>query len=327
MHDVTNILKEYGGYLELETIAGEEFYPDLHKFNLARTALVWLLEHIEHDRVFIPEFICHTVIEAAETAGNKVVLYNTDKQLRPSWGHAGTPKDSDVLYIVNYYGQLSETDIKNYRDTFNTVVVDNAQAFYERPIDGVHTIYSLRKFFGVADGAYLASDINVSTKDLPLDLTGNRADYLLGRLEESANEYYREAKAAEDGFSNEAPKRMSLFTQNIIKGIDYESVKQKRCSNYKLLHELLESDNPFTKNTPRCPYAYPYYHEDGVNLRQYLVDNKIYIPTLWAELIRDNNINSLEHEWSANILCLPIDQRYEAEDMRHIAKVILDYNK
>ena len=36
--------QEIGGYLELEVFHGKEYYPDLVKVNLGRTALCWLLE-------------------------------------------------------------------------------------------------------------------------------------------------------------------------------------------------------------------------------------------------------------------------------------------
>ena len=36
--------KEIGGYFELEDFGGKEYYPNLYKVNLGRTALRWLLE-------------------------------------------------------------------------------------------------------------------------------------------------------------------------------------------------------------------------------------------------------------------------------------------
>ena len=36
--------KEIGGYMELEEFSGQEYYPELYKVNLGRTALLWLLE-------------------------------------------------------------------------------------------------------------------------------------------------------------------------------------------------------------------------------------------------------------------------------------------
>ena len=35
--------KEIGGYFELEDFGGKEYYPNLYKVNLGRTALRWLM--------------------------------------------------------------------------------------------------------------------------------------------------------------------------------------------------------------------------------------------------------------------------------------------
>ena len=35
------IMKEIGGYFQLEEMPGEEYYPDLYRVNLGRTALLW----------------------------------------------------------------------------------------------------------------------------------------------------------------------------------------------------------------------------------------------------------------------------------------------
>ena len=45
--------KEIGGYFELEEMAGEEYYPDLYKVNLGRTALLWLLESHQYKKIYI----------------------------------------------------------------------------------------------------------------------------------------------------------------------------------------------------------------------------------------------------------------------------------
>ncbi|MBR2674899.1 MAG: hypothetical protein IKE52_05535 [Mogibacterium sp.] len=325
MENLKGVKKEYGGYLEFGDMRGSEYYTGMYKLNLARTSLIWLLSHIPHNRVFLPLFICDTVNETAEAAGYRLVSYRMDENLRPVWGEKGAPEEDDIFYLVNYNGLLTEADIVRYRETFNTVIVDNAQAFFSEPIAGVHTIYSLRKFIGVTDGAYVASDIEGTTDSLPMDKSTERAKYLVGRLEGFANDYYAESKSAEVGYSGETPKQMSRFTQMILKGTDYEYIKNKRRENYAALNALLKSDNPFTKATPECPYLYPYYHEDGMSLRKYLVENKIYVPTLWDFLLDEKYEGTLEYEWASNITWLPIDQRYDESDMQSIADVVRNY--
>ena len=315
-------MKEYGGYLEIERMRGEEYYPDLHRLNLGRTALVWLLDHIDHKRVFLPEFICDTVTESATAAGYSLVSYRLDEELNPVWGPEGEPGKEDIFYLVNYNGILKDATVEHYRDKYETVIVDNAQSFYSKPLKGVHSLYSVRKFFGVADGAYVASEIEMNEEDLQADRSADRARYLVGRFEGTANEYYSDSKTAELGFSDEIPKRMSLFTQNILKAVDYDAVREQRCSNYKQLDGLLKSENPFSQKDPLCPYLYPYYHKDGIELRKYLVAKKVYVPTLWEFLLDEKYEGSLEQDWSANITWLPIDQRYDKDDMKYIADLI-----
>ena len=317
--------KEYGGYLEIEQPKGEEFYSGLHRLNLGRTAAVWLLSNIDHDRVFLPEYICDTVTESLTAAGFKLVSYRQDEDLKPVWGPEGEPGDRDVFYVVNYNGTLSDSEIAGYRGKYHNVIADNAQAFFNRPVEGVHTLYSVRKFVGAADGAYVASTINASEEDLPYDRSAERALYLAGRLEGSANEFYSASKAAELAYSNETPKRMSLFTQNILRGADYDLIRERRIANYKTLQGLIGGDNPFNRRETVCPYTYPFYHKDGIGLRKYLVSKKIYVPTLWSFLLDEAYNGSLEQDWSANITWLPIDQRYDEEDMKYIADVIRSF--
>ena len=318
--------REIGGYLEMETFTGEEYFPDLYKLNLGRTAFVWLLDNIEHDRVFLPTYICDSVNESALNAGYKLVSYDLDENLQPVWKDE-MPSENDILYLVNFYGQLREDEIKSYRDSYSKVIVDNAQAFYDRPVNGVHTLYSARKFFGLPDGAYVATDADTNYDSLPQDKSQDRVRYLVGRMEDTAREHYSEMLSANETFSTEVPRKMSLFTQNMLRAIDYEAVRAKRCRNYETLSRLLPGDNPFNRYMPVCPFAYPYYHEDGVALRKYLAERDIFIPTLWSFLIDKMPEDSFEYKWSSNILSLPIDQRYDEEDFKIMAETILAYDK
>ena len=319
--------REIGGYLEMETFLGREYYSDLYKLNLGRTAFVWLLQNIRHEKVFLPRFICDSVNESALNAGFTLVPYGLDEDLNPVFDECGEPGENDILYLVNFYGQLGADEIRSFGKTYPKIIVDNAQAFYDAPVEGVHTLYSARKFFGLPDGAYVATDAENDYDSIPEDKSQDRVRYLVGRMEDTAREHYSEMLAANDTFSTEIPRKMSLFTQNMLRAVDYEAIKLKRIENYKTLSGLLPDSNPFNRRMPECPFAYPFYHEDGVNLRKYLAERDIFIPTLWKFLIEEMPADSFEHQWSANILSLPIDQRYSEEDMKIMAETILNYKK
>lgn len=317
--------KEIGGYMELEPFTGEEYYPDLYKVNLGRTALIHLIRILGCRRIFIPRYICSSVIHAARRTDCEVILYEIDGDLQPLLSPEDLPGEHDWLYLVNYYEQLSPEEIGAVNDRFRgRVILDNAQAFYQHPIDGVPCIYTCRKFFGLSDGAYIYAP-GTREETLPVDRSAGRMSHILGRLEDSAREHYSEMLAVNDTFESMPVLRMSRLTENLLRGIDYESVRRKRRENYALLAKLLPSDNPFTRRTPAVPFAYPFFHPDGIRLRKALAQQNIFVPTNWSYLLETMPQDSPEYQWSANILPLPVDQRCGESEMTVIAEAIRAY--
>ena len=81
-------------------------------------------------------------------------------------------------------------------------------------------------------------------------------------------------------------------------------------------------DNRLALVNPDGAFAYPLYVDDGVRMRKQLAQNKIYIPTLWPNVLDSCPVNSIEYQYAANILPLPVDQRYGKEEMEMIVEEI-----
>ena len=81
---------------------------------------------------------------------------------------------------------------------------------------------------------------------------------------------------------------MSKLTQNLLKAVDYDRAKKKREENYRILGELLPSESIFHQTVPEGPFAYPYFHADGMKLRRYLAEKKIFVPTYWKNIIENS---------------------------------------
>ena len=72
------------------------------------------------------------------------------------------------------------------------------------------------------------------------------------------------------------------------------------------------------------PMIYPFLSQDE-NLRSYLIENGIFVPHYWPEvLIRVKN-ETFEHFMSNNMCGLPIDQRYSKVEMDKIVNLVSDY--
>ena len=114
-------------------------------------------------------------------------------------------------------------------------------------------------------------------------------------------------------------KYMSKITRNILGAIDYQSVKDKREQNYKILEKGLSDINNLKLSAPQGPFAYPFYCENGMEVKKILAKKGIYIATLWPEAA---DFGGICKDYSENILPIPCDQRYNENDMKYLGEEI-----
>jgi len=313
-------MKEIGGYIEFE----RNHMPMLHEgavaLNCGSNCLAYLIRARRIKKLLIPRFLCDCVEETCRKEGAEVRFYGINSDFTPE---ADLSLHSDEwLYVVNFYGQLTKEQIRDLMRRYNRMIVDNAQAYFDMPLAGVDTLYTCRKFFGVPDGAFLYTDARLR-ETLPRDESFERMHFLLGRFEQPASNFYGEYVANNDALSDEPIKIMSRLTDNLLHGIDYDRVKRIRTGNYRYLSRRLGKINQLHLREVEGAFAYPLLLENGQAVRKALLQEKIYIPTLWPNVPQDG---SLEGMYAQNILPLPCDQRYGEEEMEIIAKAVLQYS-
>lgn len=311
-------MKEIGGYIELDTYSGLMLHNDGIKLNCGRTALEYLIKSKGIKTLWYPKFMCDSCDKILNDYNINVKCYSIGLDFKPVDFQR---TDDEYLYIVNNYGQLSNEYILSLG---KNTIVDNAQAYFYEPLDGTDTIYTCRKFFGVADGGILYTDKFLEVS-LPQDESFERMKFLLGRYERSAGEFYSEYVANNDLFNNEPLKRMSKLTENLLHGIDYKRVKQTRTENFTIIHNEFKNINKLKLTIPIGAFMYPLYIENGYVIRKALQKQKIFIPTLWPSVYDICNKTDLEYDMAKNILPLPCDQRYSADDMCYMINTIKEY--
>lgn len=312
-------MKEIGGYLEFERFYGlNEWYKDKIKLNTARNAFLYLAKAKAIKKVYLPYFLCDSLCEACKKENIEVEFYHVNRKFEPDFNRI--MNSEEYLYIVNYYGQITNDQIIQYKENYHNIVIDNVQAFFQSPVTDVDTIYSCRKFFGVPDGAYLST--NLEYIELECDISYDKVQHLIGRLEMSASVFYSDFKKSEKTFEKAEIKGMSEFSRNILNVIDYVFVKSRREENWCYLHSMLKDFNGLHLKNSEGPYMYPFYSEKASEIRKKLVEKKIYIPTLWPNVL-DLMGCDLEKDYALNILPLSCDQRYRADDMKRLAEEVL----
>ena len=312
-------MKEYGGYFELETFRNSMLHESALALNCGRKCLEYLIKARNIKRIKMPYYMCDCVFNAAQKHDVDISYYSVDKHFRPIITEL---KDDEWLYVMNYFGQLTSEYIAELTKIYKRIIVDNAQAYFDMPIADTDTLYTCRKFFGVADGAFLYTD-SVLDDDLSIDESFERIHFVLGRYERTASEFYLESAENNDFFDQEPIKKMSKLTNNLLHAIDYSFVANRRTDNFRKYHEVLGEINQLDLRFPEGAFAYPLMIDNGAEIRKKLQQNKIYIPTLWPNVLKTMSEDSLEFDFTMNILPLPCDQRYCCEDIKNISDYIL----
>ena len=311
------MMKEIGGYFGLDMFKGKEYYPNLIAVNTARHALAYIIRAKKIKKLYLPYFLCDSVYKLCQKENCEYEFYNINENFLPVFDE--TLQQDEYLYIVNYYGQLTKNQIKFYKNKYKNIIVDNVQAFFNKPIKDIDTVYSCRKYFGVPDGGYVYSTAKLESQ-LETDKSKSRMGHILGRFEDSAFEHYNEFRGNDESFNKCDLYYMSNLTKNILRALDYKQIIKRRNSNFKLLQKAFEKINKIKVKKSKGPYCYPLYIDNGMQLKKHLAEEGIFIATLWPNVLEVDS--EIEKKYAENILPLPVDQRYSKEEMKKIVEII-----
>jgi hypothetical protein len=296
------------------------FHENAIGLNTGRNALEYILKARAIKKIYIPYFTCDVLLEPLRKLKIPYEFYSINEHLEPIFDFS-VLGIKDCFLFTNYFG-LKDNYIKQLSLNCTQLVVDNAQAFYSKPHNNVPTFYSARKFFGVADGAYLYCDIKLK-QIFERDNSYKRMSHLLIRKDVSAELGYLDFVKNDKSLENQSIKLMSTITKDILKTIDYQSGAKKRIENYRFLEVVLKSSNQLTLQLDQesVPMVYPYWPKD-IKLRKRLLDNKIYTAAYWPNVKEWCSENTLEFRLASEVIYLPIDQRYRKKEMEKIIKLI-----
>lgn len=313
-------MKAIGGYFSLELPLREEYHKDALRLNTGRNCLEYILRARHYKKVYIPYFTCEVILEPFKKLNISYAFYNIDLNLEIS-DNIQLKTDEALLY-TNYFG-LKQRYAENLAKKYDKqLIIDNTQAFYAKPIQGIDTFYTCRKFFGVADGAYLYTD-KLLDEEFEQDESYGRMPHLLKRIDLSAEEGFADFRKADDSLDNQPIRKMSKLTQRIMQSIDYEAAAKKRRENYQILHEVLEKENNLISplDEDAVPMVYPFLAPIK-ELREKLIQNKIFVARYWPNVLEWTNKDDIEYLLAYQMQPLPIDQRYDNQEMKSIIKII-----
>ncbi len=309
-----------------------------------RTALELALKHWraqgrKPSSVWLPHYLCHSVAAGLKRAGVPLRFYE-DGPGGLTGFESPSPQADDLVVAVHYFGRVNVPMLDfaaNCQRDWG-LIEDCVQSIYSDGVgvSGDYAITSMRKWWPAPDGAslHLADDGWTALLDAPDE--GFVSRRLLAKLLREGNaaceqRYLElvgesEARLEMSGMAR-APSWISSF---LLNSVDLSAMLVRRRANFDILARLLVAlggaSSPFRLlhselGAGEVPLTLaillPAKLRDS--LRQFLAARRIFCPIHWQ---LDACASASAQSLSAQMLSLPIDQRYGEADMHRLADAV-----
>lgn len=323
------------------------------RFSLCREAIFTIAKlHDDSNRIaLLPAYTCQTVIDPFIQQGWTCHYYNIKKSLRIDTEdliRLSERVQPAVTIVHPYLGmdlndeELSALNILNQRGYL--LVEDMTQCIFSKKRHSFFDYYvgSYRKWTKIPDGGFLEvresdniempTEVSESFIRKQIDAMYLRGQYFLTgneRLKEISIRLNKEATGALEKIGR--LHKMSCFSSEIWDNIDFKLIERKRLENYRYLFENLDTGKGIDlickdiSEVTSAPLYFPIYAKDRSNLQKRLAAGHIYAPVLWPVHNDDVLINENIKFIYNSILMLPVDQRYDLDDMHRIATSVNSY--
>ncbi|MBL8122097.1 hypothetical protein JNM87_05095 [Candidatus Saccharibacteria bacterium] len=314
-------MKAIGGFYELllprQSI---EYHKDAIALSSGRACIRTVIKRLKIKKCYLPNYTCDAIYDPFDLEGVDYDLYAINESLEP----VDFPElaEGEYFYYINYFGVKSAMVERLYDLYGDRLLIDNTHDFFKQRQHDCFSFTSARKYFGVPDGAFLYAP-------MAIDIVEPRfSEYSLThsveRLKGNQSKGFEAYKKYEKSLNSEI-YRISELSEKMLSLVNIEEVKRKRRDNFLTLHSLLQKKNVFTFydiGDNDTPFAYPFLPHGKYN-KTVLYSFNIYIPTLWADPLAHEKSTEFETRLATSLLPLPIDERYNEQDMSFMAEKIL----
>lgn len=321
-------------------------------FSTGRSATSFVLDTIEirnpkiNKVAILPPFTCHTVIEPFIRRGYDVQTYHVGRELTTTANdilQSAISSQAGVLLFHRFFGVDTIKDIDvilpKLREMGVVVIEDCTQCLYSdfKKSDADYWVGSIRKWCGVPDGGFAVckdgcfvetpTEIDIKLQDLKRIASTLKYEYMFENKGEKSMFYSQYRKADEMIDAQDRYYTISDLSRTIQSNLNIEELKSKRRANYEIIARGLKDFNEIhllfeSMNEDEVPLYCPILCEDRRSLQNKLVKNSIYAPIVWPKAECCPKVDEESNYVYEHILCIPIDQRYDSDDMERVLDVI-----
>lgn len=295
----------------------------------------------------LPSFTCDTVFEPFLKAGYAVYYYPVKENLTTTSDaimKTAIEHDASIVLFHRYFGfDTLDSSVDKMCETLRSqgkyTIEDCTQCLYSSIPRAAadFVVGSIRKWTATPDGGFaICRDGEFGAKpvcqDKALERAKVKASYTKYRYlfehEGDKNEMLAMYRKAEDILDKQNDiYAISDTSTKVQANLDRKELVSKRRENFELLQRSLKGhfQSVFALEDKEVPLYFPVLVDDRAALQKHLVSNAIYAPVVWP---KDEN-QPIQCEGAENaynhLLCIPIDQRYDADDMNRIIGVVNDF--
>jgi hypothetical protein len=301
----------------------------------ARSGLRVLVDRLQPPRVFLPSYLCDSLVAATRDAAARTVFYAVDQALVPRASDLSGFGRGDLVVAIGYFGFPAAPAIGcSARLAGAWLLEDKSQALLSTAADlgADFVLLSPRKFVGVPDGGILASRCAVRVGDVPtqpapfawwqtsLEAAVRRARYDRAGGDRQWFDLFREAERT----CPIGSYAMSATSRHLLESaFDYGDVARRRVANYAALLRRLGGRALFPSLPPGVvPLGFPVKLAHRDRVRSALFAEGIYPPVHWDLAGHVPAEFQDSHALSAQTLTLPCDQRAGEDDMARLAALV-----
>lgn len=306
----------------------------VYKYSSGRSALYYILLDVQKrygiTRVYLPDYLCLSVMIAVEKSRMQAVFYNLNDQLEIDVERFPLKdNEKEAVLLINYFGLK---DLQSQIEFIYTIskeaiiIEDDVQAFYEFCKPRLTTAYkftSIRKTFACPDGGLVKTD-----NELQLVTEPNKFHQfkLAGSILKSLRkpEYYDDDvylhlfEQGESYIDKDITFGMSQISQETITKIAFERIAYIRQRNARQIFDGLQNLGvriilPIPEG--KTPLFIPIWLENRDEVRMKMFKQQIFSPIHWP--LEGMKVKK-GSEMAKHELSIIIDQRYTNKDMDFI---------
>ncbi len=303
----------------------------------------------ETPTLLAPAYSCHSMIDPFLKAGWRVFYYPLNPDLTvyiECFRQLLITLRPDAVLTMNYFGSSSTDEAVDCvkSNASDCLIIEDFShctfsfdAIVNRSVD--YYVSSIRKSIGVCDGAVVVSNRRVDKKYIKREQTDFskirynnqllKGQYSFTQESSQKATFYpnlRQQEVEIDNFT--AVYEISSWGMRMLQSINGASIRYARQKNMEHILALLDGKVRMISGIERClngaPFSMPILVENRDSVQKQLSAKGVYAPVLWPICEDARNVCPVSARMADKMLSLPIDQRYDWDDIEDIAKIVLE---